>query len=180
MRRAVTRGRVLPQSLSIDQDIGVKQMVSRMTLWRRANPQKAKLGAQRDYQHRRQQQPNLACIKNRKLGLQYRQRLRSQILDLLGHKCAVCGFSDPRALQIDHIKGGGYRERQRVGVDNQYRRILEVKGEGYQLLCANCNQIKKYVNKENRHRAGANATTLVSEKTQQFNFFEDLCLGVGM
>ncbi len=147
-------------------------MVSRMTLWRDANPGKAKLGAQRDYQRRKHQQPSLACIKNRKAELQYRQRLRSQILDLLGNKCAVCGFSDPKALQIDHIHGGGYRQRQGVGIDNQYRLILEVKGEGYQLLCANCNQIKKYVNKENRHRA--TATTLVNEKTQQLNFLEDL------
>lgn len=132
--------------------------VSRTTVWRKANPQKAKL----------------AYVKAVKYQLQYRPKLRQQILDLFGNKCAVCGFSDPRALQIDHIHGGGYRQRQHINVLKIYRHILEVKGEGYQLLCANCNQIKKYVNKENRHGTGVNATTAVSEKTQQLKLLEDL------
>jgi hypothetical protein len=99
--------------------------VSRTALWRKGNNGNTKL-------------------------LQYRQKLRQQILNLLGNKCAKCGFSDPRALQIDHIEGGGYSKRQGISVDNQYRHIIKSKGEGYQLLCANCNQIKKHINREVR------------------------------
>ena len=38
---------------------------------------------------------------------------RNEIIDLLGSKCIRCGYTDRRALQIDHIYGGG-REAQRT------------------------------------------------------------------
>lgn len=64
------------------------------------------------------------------------------VFDLLGHACARCGFSDLRALQIDHVNGDGAKERGR----NQafYKRILADDGGRYQILCANCNWIKRH------------------------------------
>ena len=35
------------------------------------------------------------------------------------NKCLKCGFSDRRALQIDHINGGGIKER-RIGNTRQF------------------------------------------------------------
>lgn len=70
---------------------------------------------------------------------------RGELLALLGNKCR-CGFSDPRALQIDHVNGGGSRERVRFS-SGFYRRVLRLVKSGsaeYQLLCANCNSIKRY------------------------------------
>lgn len=78
----------------------------------------------------------------------YRHRLRAAVLSLLGNKCIVCGFSDERALQIDHINGGGAKELKALGNVAMYRKILAVGGEGYQLLCANHNWIKRAENKE--------------------------------
>ena len=122
-------------------------MVSRMTLWRKANPSKAKLARRRDYkQQKPERKQQIKDYRKRR-----EQELRQQVLELLGNQCAICGFSDMRALQIDHIDGGGYRAKLHRSVIGRYKGILEVKGKGYQLLCANCNQIKKYVNKENRH-----------------------------
>ena len=122
-------------------------MVNRMTKWRKANPEKARLAERRDRgrlsQGRKQQ------IKDYRRRRE--QELRRQVLELLGDKCAACGFSDIRALEIDHIDGGGYRAKLHVSVLRRYKNILEARGEGRQLLCANCNQIKKHVNKENRH-----------------------------
>ena len=40
----------------------------------------------------------------------YRARVRAKALDHLGNVCVRCGFSDPRALQIDHVNGNGLRE----------------------------------------------------------------------
>jgi len=82
------------------------------------------------------------------------QKLRNEILSLLGSKCIRCGFSDIRALQIDHVHGGGTKERKNYGSMPLYRKILkEIKAgsKDYQLLCANCNWIKKYENKENSY-----------------------------
>ncbi len=76
---------------------------------------------------------------------------REKVFDLLGAKCVRCGFSDKRALQIDHIHGGGSKER-RMGMIAMYQRIIDCGGEGYQMLCANCNAIKKIENGEVRRR----------------------------
>jgi hypothetical protein len=58
-----------------------------------------------------------------------------------------------RALQIDHVNGGGTKERKIYNGQNRYaiilKRLLENSKE-YQILCANCNWIKRYNNNENR------------------------------
>lgn len=79
------------------------------------------------------------------------QKLRKEVLLYLGNKCLRCGIEDFRVLQIDHINGNGYQERMQLGRRasvKYYRHIIEVNGEGYQLLCANCNWIKRYEQRE--------------------------------
>lgn len=78
------------------------------------------------------------------------RNLRQAVLDLLGRRCAVCGFDDERALQIDHINGGGGREVKSMGTYSMYKKILEEDGEGYQVLCANHNWIKRVERGEKR------------------------------
>lgn len=87
--------------------------------------------------------------------------MRKLILNKYGNKCNRCGFTDPRALQIDHVNGGGVREsREKYGYGvtksgyniharfRYYQDVLKDKTGKYQILCANCNWIKKCVNKE--------------------------------
>lgn len=58
------------------------------------------------------------------------------------------GCTDRRCLQIDHINGGGRKDRNSgAGRYGLYKRILEGSRD-YQILCANCNWIKLVVNKE--------------------------------
>lgn len=77
---------------------------------------------------------------------QYRDRKR-EIIERLGGKCAECGFSDFRALTIDHIHGKGNAERVAYGW--KYLKVLyqlspkELKAK-YQCLCSNCNTIKEF------------------------------------
>jgi hypothetical protein len=75
-----------------------------------------------------------------------RKRARRQrVIKLLGYRCVRCGFADERALHIDHIHGLGTYGRRRGGHDIAERQII-VWGDGrgvYQLLCANCNAIKR-------------------------------------
>ena len=90
-----------------------------------------------------------------------RQELRQKIIDLLGGKC--CNpfnrnhgdfLSDSKCLQIDHVNGGGSgkRTRKHRGTDESYylNILKEIKAgsKDYQLLCANCNWIKKFENNE--------------------------------
>lgn len=82
----------------------------------------------------------------------YRMKLRMKILKLLGEQCVKCGFSDWRALQVDHIHGKGAKERKQFKSSKSYYEFLINKIENgskdYQLLCANCNWIKRYDKKE--------------------------------
>lgn len=72
----------------------------------------------------------------------------------LGGKCVRCGFDDPRALQIDHINGNAkddQNNRHQYGGIRIFR-LRKMSDEElrstYQLLCANCNWIKRSENKE--------------------------------
>ena len=60
-------------------------------------------------------------------------------------KCRQCGFSDMRALQLDHVADDGAKDRKRVSAGFNF--YCDVKKRGYppglQVLCANCNWIKE-------------------------------------
>ena len=83
---------------------------------------------------------------------------RRAALAALGGVCVRCGFADVRALQIDHVNGGGLRERSRrrqkdnailrVCLTKYYRQVVEDQTGKFQLLCANCNWIKRAENGE--------------------------------
>lgn len=63
-------------------------------------------------------------------------------------KCTHCGEDDIRVLQLDHIDGGGNEQRQKIGKGSgKVYRWLRDQGypEGYQVLCANCNIRKTYL-----------------------------------
>jgi len=91
--------------------------------------------------------------KKLKHNREYACRLRTAVFDILGARCSKCGFSDIRALQIDHINGGGSKQRKVNGGRYIYSLVLRNIEEGkndYQILCANCNWIKRVINNENR------------------------------
>jgi hypothetical protein len=88
----------------------------------------------------------------------FRKQIRNEIFVLLGGKCAnpfnlphPDWCNDYRCLQIDHINGGGVKERKKYSVNKLYLHILaeiKVGSKDYQLLCANCQWIKVHENKE--------------------------------
>lgn len=116
--------------------------------WREKNPERwkeisraarAKWKAKNRDQHREAQR-------------HHRQTVRIEILVMLGGAhCKHCGFSDVRALQIDHINGGGNGDLRTQGGNtnlwafrNWLEQNLEEGRKLYQVLCANCNWIKRY------------------------------------
>lgn len=80
----------------------------------------------------------------------YVNKYHSDALDILGSKCIKCGFTDKRALQIDHVNGGGTKQHRELGNWRVYKMIRDVPGfkDEFQILCANCNWIKKSENLE--------------------------------
>lgn len=82
------------------------------------------------------------------------RHIKERVFEILGRKCVRCGFDDVRALQVDHIEGGGSRERKEKGTWTVYYNVVKTGGKGYQILCANCNVIKRIEKKEGPRRIG--------------------------
>lgn len=58
-------------------------------------------------------------------------KLKAEVLTYYGNgkaACVKCGFSDIRALCLDHINGGGTKESRKGGTRELYRRLRR---EGY-------------------------------------------------
>ena len=120
-----------------------------MRQWRADNPERwaavarqarKKWKAEHRDEHRESQREN-------------RKRVRLDILNILGDgRCCKCGFTDWRALQIDHKDGGGYsdgRTKQNLHwLRSWIMANLEQAKQEYQVLCANCNWIKRHENEE--------------------------------
>lgn len=101
---------------------------------------------------RRKARSTAARVARRKDG----ERWREHVMQLLGGAhCCRCGFSDMRALQIDHIHGDGRLELELGGRMLWLNRVWvrthsEELQKRYQVLCANCNWIKRDENGEQR------------------------------
>jgi len=72
------------------------------------------------------------------------QKLRARVLAGYGHKCQCCGEPHAEFLAVDHVNGGGNRERKehgwRVIGRDLYRKIVKLNfPDTYRLLCHNCN-----------------------------------------
>jgi hypothetical protein len=86
--------------------------------------------------------------RKRELLLQMRQRI---VQHYLGDtpKCPLCGFAGfIGSFTIDHKNGGGRTERQKIGQEGMMRKIIKENFPNtYQVICANCNQEKRIISK---------------------------------
>ena len=80
-----------------------------------------------------------------------RQELRNKLFEILGStECVRCGFGEPRiGLQFDHRWGGGkietdLKRRKDVEFLRYYINRPEEAKRELQVLCANCNAIKRH------------------------------------
>lgn len=78
----------------------------------------------------------------------WRYRLRVQLLETYGGKCACCGEEYVEFLTLDHVYGGGCKERRKTDMRTTWLHAIKIYGNGeFQLLCMNCNWAKgKYGN----------------------------------
>lgn len=78
---------------------------------------------------------------------QYRKakaKLRQKLYELYGDECAVCGFTDKRALTLDHINQNGNEERRLLGERGVYYRAIKTHLPlEYRILCMNCQFIER-------------------------------------
>lgn len=91
-----------------------------------------------EYQRKRVQ--TWYAEKRKAICKNYKLKLRQDLLDAYGHKCACCGETTDEFLELDHINGGGNKHRK-LETKDLYS-LLKKQGypkDKYRLLCANCN-----------------------------------------
>lgn len=92
----------------------------------------------RETEKRRYKKHRLKILAANKERIKKRRLL---IIKTYGSKCKCCGESKKEFLAIDHINGGGYKERKKFGAYRLYGLIIKNNFPAtYQLLCHNCNQ----------------------------------------
>jgi hypothetical protein len=121
------------------------------------NPEKIKAYA-KQYRHRNRfiinekikKYKQTFIEKSKKQGKDYRKKMKQKVILAYSHdiKCSKCNFSDIRALTIDHINGGGTQHRKKI--NGSFYKWLEKNNypKEYQVLCMNCQFIKRDENNE--------------------------------
>ena len=97
--------------------------------------------------------PTKKQLHDRNKGIRVGLKLREQAMLALGGvvcNSIECGKTDIRCLQIDHIHKGGTKEFRNIGTRKIYMKIRDDPScrSDYQVLCANCNIIKRLINGE--------------------------------
>lgn len=117
--------------------------------WYARNLEKAREQKRVVMQRLRNENPEKYAAQSRKAKAVERERLH----EIYGHVCAICGFSDKRALTLDHRLNNGSEERKLLGERGVYRKAKAVYApEEYQILCMNCQFIKRVEDqRQNQH-----------------------------
>jgi len=72
---------------------------------------------------------------------------KKKVFDYYGYECVCCGESEVFFLDVDHINNDGHRWKDKNGkraTRNVYQWLVQHRfPEGFQILCANCNQGKR-------------------------------------
>lgn len=108
---------------------------------RRRERRRAKEGCYKD-EYKNNRDKHLAICRRR--NERYKQTIISHYSPDM--KCCKCGFNDMRALSIDHINSDGAKHRKEIGSGNSlYCWLLRNNfPEGFQVLCMNCQFIKRH------------------------------------
>lgn len=129
----------------------------RQAKWRRTNPnQRAKRQlAEEKRQHWLRMSPEERNRHGLELGRRRRRKIKQEALTYYGDGlcvCVACEENRLECLSIDHIDGGGSKQRRRTTLrsSNSFYRWLKRNQfpEGYQTLCMNCQFIKRFNREE--------------------------------
>ena len=81
------------------------------------------------------------------IGRESNHRLRDDVINAYGGKCACCGETRKEYLSIDHKNGNGNKQKREIGVAGSTGLYYWLRQnnypKGFQVLCFNCNMGKR-------------------------------------
>lgn len=131
-----------------------EKRLAQQKIYRETNKEKVRVNQRKSFlKNLDKNRPKINLIMKK-----YYDRLRLELITLLGAKCSnpnclvIDGCTDIRCLQLDHINGGAKKDYHRLGgrFINQramYSYYIDNQDEAkatLQVLCANCNWIKRH------------------------------------
>ncbi len=132
--------KLLSQDRALELQRAVKAAEQRR--WRANNPERWQEIVRKGRKKWREKHPE----QEREAQRVCKERARRALLALFGNACVQCGFSDWRALQLDHINSDGSGDPHRRWRAHKLKRwVIENPEEAhakYCLLCGNCNWVK--------------------------------------
>ncbi len=142
-------------------------------VYRFLNPEYYKKKSSFYYQRNKINRPSWMVKQSHDNALKMRSKRiteRELVYEKFGRKCNRCGFNDTRALQIDHVNGGGKNERKefKCKMHAYYKKVLDDKNGEYQLLCANCNWIKRFTSNEIYHLNQHGTSSIFSRYVMEY------------
>lgn len=145
VRSAVYKSQWYTEKKSKSTDLDKKKRAEYMREWRAKNPERSRRISRKGNAKYLASNP----ATRRKSAREYNARRRSELMAFFGGKCVICGFDDSRALHLDHIHGGGNQIRKQGGhgLFEKWKMTRDNPEEAratFQLLCANCNNIKRF------------------------------------
>lgn len=103
-------------------------------------------------------------ITNRRALKADAEKVKAVVLAHYGGKCR-CGFSDSRALSIDHVAGNGRSHLRSLKLNGGrafYRWLIRnAFPKGFRVLCMNCQWIKRF--QHNEHNLQKNTTATMNK-----------------
>ena len=123
---------------------------ARQAAWYARNIDEARRKKRENMKRYRSENPE----KYREQSRRAKYRLREKLAEVFGRLCVICGFSDTRALTLDHILNNGAEERREIGERGVYYRALKPKHQHeYRVLCMNCQFITRHDGgRQNQHQ----------------------------
>lgn len=136
---------------------------ARYKKWYYENHERAKALKKASMLKRRELNPDL----HRKQSREAKARLKSSLFDMYGHSCARCGFEDKRALTLDHKLNNGNQERKTLGERGVYTKARNsFLPDEYQILCMNCQFIKRVEDCRENQLCAATAFELLRKRLE--------------
>ena len=81
-------------------------------------------------------------ISNREANIKRRAKCRELVILAYGGKCACCGKTNHRVMQLDHVNGDGGKHRAKIGEPMWRWAYRNDCPSNLQILCADCHHIK--------------------------------------
>ena len=90
--------------------------------------------------HSKRREDHRKSDRGKRLRAENYRLLRESIIDGYGGKCECCGEKTKEFLSIDHVNGGGRKERETLSIYQIMRKIINANfPNDYRVLCHNCN-----------------------------------------